>query len=482
MYEYEYDEFFIGGHWVAPAGDGTVEIISPATEEAVAVIPEATEADIDAAVSSARAAWDRRTWRDLYPAERGRKVLRLAEVLDSRADDIARRVTLEMGQPMALSARSQRGAIGLIRSFVDALDRIVFEERRTGPAGPALVRREGVGVAAAISPWNGPFFLSAVKVAPALLAGCSVIAKPADNTPLSGYVLAEAAAEADLPEGVLSVVPAGREAGAHLVAHPGVNKVSFTGSTDSGRKIAAVCGEQLKRVSLELGGKSAAIALDDVDIETLVPALVAGSFYNTGQACTALTRLVVHRSRYDEVVEAMAQAAKNMVVGDPLDQATQIGPLATAAQRNRVEAYIGIGKSEGARLVHGGGRPAHLPKGYFVEPTVFADVRNDMRIAQEEIFGPVLSVLPYDGTDDDAIAIANDSKYGLHGAVFTPDRARAEYVAARVESGTFTINGYVNNPAAPFGGVKGSGIGREFGAEGIDEFLEYHTINDPAAA
>jgi betaine-aldehyde dehydrogenase len=479
VYEYQYDKLFIGGQWVSPAGSETVDVVSPTTEQPVASIPKATDADIDAAVAAARKAHDDRTWRDLPPAERGKQLLALADLLEARADDIARRVTLEMGQPMALSARSQRGAIGLIRSFVEVLDRVVFEERREGPAGPSTVRRRAVGVAAAISPWNGPFFLSAVKVAPALLAGCSVIAKPADNTPLSGYVLAEAAAELDLPPGVLSVVPAGREAGAHLVAHPGVDKVSFTGSTESGRKIAAVCGTQLKRVSLELGGKSAALALDDVDLETLVPALVAGSFYNTGQACTALTRLVVHRSRYDEVVEAMAQAAKAMVVGDPLDPATQIGPLATAEQRERVERYIEIGKSEGARLVQGGGRPSEPGTGYFVEPTVFADVRNDMRIAQEEIFGPVLSIIPFDGTDDDAIAIANDSTYGLHGAVFTPNKERAEYVAARVESGTFTINGYVNNPAAPFGGVKASGLGREFGAEGLEEFLEFHTVNDP---
>jgi betaine-aldehyde dehydrogenase len=369
----------------------------------------------------------------------------------------------------------------LIRSFVDAVDRIVWEERRQGPMGPATVRREGIGVAAAISPWNGPFFLSVIKVVPALLAGCSVIAKPADNTPLSGYLFAEAAAELGFPEGVLSVVPAGRSAGAHLVAHPGVDKVSFTGSTDAGRKIAAVCGTQLKSVSLELGGKSAAIALDDADLEVLVPTMVAGAFYNTGQACTALTRLVVHRSRYDEVVDAMISAAQSMVIGDPLDPATQIGPLATAAQRERVESYIEIGKTE-ATLAFGGGRPADRETGWFVEPTIFTDVSNDARIAQEEIFGPVLSIIPFEGDDDAAVAIANDTAYGLHGAVFTSNPTRAQYIAERVDSGTFTVNGYINNPAAPFGGVKASGLGREFGPEGLEEYLEYRTVNDPRAS
>ncbi|MBF6207859.1 aldehyde dehydrogenase [Streptomyces gardneri] len=478
---YEYDKFFVGGQWAAPTGSNRRDIVSPATEEVVASIPEATTADIDAAVTAARAAWDARTWRDAPVRERAQKILALADLLDGRAEDLARRVTAEMGQPMSLSTRSQATAIRLIRSFVDALDHIVFEERRQGPSGPATVRREGVGVAAAISPWNGPFFLSVIKVVPALLAGCSVIAKPADNTPLSGYVLAEAAAELDLPDGVLSVIPAGRKVGAHLVAQRGVDKVSFTGSTVAGRAIASVCGEQLKSVSLELGGKSAAIALDDVDLSVLVPAMVAGAFYNTGQACTALTRLVVHRSRYEEVVDSMVTAAKGMVIGDPMDLATQIGPLASAEQRDRVERYIEIGKSE-ATLACGGGRPADQARGFFVEPTIFTDVRNDMRIAQEEIFGPILSIIPFDGGDDEAIAIANGTAYGLHGAVFTQDAERAAHVAKRVESGTFTINGYVNNPAAPFGGVKASGLGREFGAEGIAEYLEFHTINDPHAS
>jgi aldehyde dehydrogenase (NAD+) len=318
-----------------------------------------------------------------------------------------------------------------------------------------------------------------MTIVPALLAGCSVVAKPAVETPLTGFVLAEAMAEAGLPAGALSVLPADREIGQHLVSHPGIAKVSFIGSTAAGRQIAATCGQQLKQVCLELGGKSAAIVLDDADLSVLIPALIVGSFYNTGQACNALTRLLVPRSRHDEVVDALLTAVKGLAVGDPLDPATQIGPLAMRRQLDRVLGYIELGKSEGATLACGGGRPANLDQGFYVEPTVFTGVRNDMRIAQEEIFGPVLLVIAYDGGDDEAVAIANDSSYGLHGAVFTRDHDRAARVAAAVDSGTCTINGYVTNTAAPYGGVKGSGYGRERGVEGIGEFLEYRTINDP---
>lgn len=344
------------------------------------------------------------------------------------------------------------------------------------------ILREPVGVVAAISPWNGPLFLSLVKVVPALLTGCSVVAKPAVETPLTGFVLGELLQRAGIPDGVVSILPADRDAGQHLVAHPGIDKVTFTGSTAAGRRIAATCGEHLKRVSLELGGKSAALALDDVEVDVLVPALLAGSFYNSGQACNALTRLVVHRSRHDEVVDALIDGVKGLVVGDPADPKTQIGPMASATQRARVESYIEAGRAEGATVACGGGRPADLPRGWYVEPTVFTGVDNSMRVAQEEIFGPVLSVIPFDGGDEAAVAIANDSDYGLHGAVFTADPERALAVARRVESGTFTINGYLTNTAAPFGGLKASGLGREFGPEGLGEFLEYRTINDPRAS
>ncbi|GHF36100.1 betaine-aldehyde dehydrogenase [Amycolatopsis bartoniae] len=479
---YDYDRILIGGRWTEPASPEKVEVVSPTTEEVVARIPRVTAADVDRAVDAARESWRRRAWRDAPPDERISAVRRLADLLAEHADDLAQRVTSEMGSPITMSKGSQAGAIGLVRSFADAYEKLTLEERRPGPRGPAWILREPVGVVAAISPWNGPLFLSLVKVVPALLTGCSVVAKPAVETPLTGFVLGELLQRAGIPDGVVSILPADRDAGQHLVAHPGIDKVTFTGSTAAGRRIAATCGEHLKRVSLELGGKSAALALDDVEVDVLVPALLAGSFYNSGQACNALTRLVVHRSRHDEVVDALIDGVKGLVVGDPADPKTQIGPMASATQRARVESYIEAGRAEGATVACGGGRPADLPRGWYVEPTVFTGVDNSMRVAQEEIFGPVLSVIPFDGGDEAAVAIANDSDYGLHGAVFTADPERALAVARRVESGTFTINGYLTNTAAPFGGLKASGLGREFGPEGLGEFLEYRTINDPRAS
>ncbi|MFI7166286.1 aldehyde dehydrogenase [Rhodococcus erythropolis] len=482
MIAYEYDKFLIGGKWVLPEGDGVIDVVSPASGAVVARVPEAVPADIDKAVAAARKAWDDRVWRDQSPEDRAKIIVKLAELLDSNTEDLAQRVTAEMGSPITMSRGSQKAGIGLVFSFVDAVREIAFEERRQTKRGPVSIRRQPVGVVAAISPWNGPLYLSLVKVIPALLAGCSVIAKPAIETPLTGYRLGELMLEAGIPEGVLSIIPAGREVGQHLVAHPGIDRVSFTGSTAAGRLIAATCGQQLKGCSLELGGKSAAIVLDDADIDVVVPAMVAGAFYNTGQACNALTRMVVHSNRHNEVVSALVDAVRKMKVGDPSDPDTVIGPLVSRTQLDRVNRYIDIGKSEGAVLACGGGRPSGLESGYYVEPTVFTDVHNDMTIAQEEIFGPVLSVIRYDGDDDEAIAIANASIYGLHGAVFTRDTERAQRIASRVEAGTFSINGYVTNPDAPYGGVKASGLGRENGAEGLAEFLDYHVINDPRAA
>jgi len=476
---YEYDRLLIGGQWTAPASAETAEVISPSTERVVGRIPRVTETDVDRAVEAARSVWRDRVWRDLAPAERLAVIGKLTELLAERADDLALRVSTEMGSPITMSTRSQGAAIGLVRSFMTAYEGMTLETPWPAPQGSATLLREPVGVVAAISPWNGPLFLSLVKVIPALLSGCSVVAKPADQTPLTGFVLAELLQEAGVPDGVVSILPADRVAGQHLVAHPGVDHVSFTGSTAAGRLIAATCGQQLKRASLELGGKSPALVLDDADVDVLVPAVLAGSLYNTGQACNALTRLVVHRSRHDEVVDAIVSAVKGLVVGDPFDPETQIGPLAFEAHRDRVEGYIEAGRAEGATLACGGGRPADLSRGWYVEPTVFTDVTNDMRIAREEIFGPVLSVIAYDGDDDEAVAIANDTDYGLHGAVFTSDAERAMRVARRVESGTFSINGYMTNYLAPYGGVKASGLGREFGVAGIEEYLEYHVINDP---
>ena len=339
--------------------------------------------------------------------------------------------------------------------------------------------KEPVGVVGAIAPWNVPLFIAAAKLAPSLAAGCTVVFKPAPETPLDAFRLAEIFAEAGLPEGVLSVLPAGREVGEHLVTHPGVDKVSFTGSSLAGKRIGGLCGERLKRCTLELGGKSAAIILDDADLAATLPNLLPNALMNNGQACIAQTRILAPRDRYDEVVEALVEQVKTMVVGDPLDPATEVGPLVASRQRDRVEGYLRSGQEEGAKVALGGGRPAGLDKGYYVEPTIFVDVDNKMKIAQEEIFGPVLAVIPYDG-DDDAVAIANDSNYGLCGSVWTDDNDRGLGIARQVRTGTYMLNASVPiDFATPFGGYKESGVGREFGPEGLEIFLEKKSIALP---
>jgi betaine-aldehyde dehydrogenase len=343
-----------------------------------------------------------------------------------------------------------------------------------------LVSKEPIGVVAAITPWNVPLFLACAKLAPALLSGSTVVFKPAPETPLDANVLAEIFVEAGLPAGVLNVVPAGREVGAHLVGHPGVDKVSFTGSTVAGRAIGAACGQNLKRVSLELGGKSAAILLDDVDLAESIPMLLPNAIMNNGEACISLTRILAPRDRYTEVTEALVEQVRAMKVGDALDPATEVGPLVAERQRDRVENYIRIGQDEGAKVAVGGGRPEGIDKGWFVEPTVFVDVDNSMRIAQEEIFGPVLSVIPYDD-EADAVRIANDSEYGLCGGVFTGDNDRGLAVARQVRTGTYMVNSNIPiDFSSPFGGYKASGVGREFGEDGLELFLEKKTINLPA--
>ena len=341
---------------------------------------------------------------------------------------------------------------------------------------PVIVRREPVGVVAAIVPWNVPQFVTMSKLAPALVAGCTMVLKPSPETPLDAILLAELVQEAGVPAGVLNIVPAGRESGEHLVRHPGVDKVAFTGSTAAGRRIAAICGEQLKRYSLELGGKSAAIILDDADLASTMEGLKMASLMNNGQACVAQTRILASRARYDEIVEALAETVKGMKVGDPSDPMTEIGPLVAERQQERVEKYIALGQEEGARVVVGGnGRPEGLDRGWYVQPTVFADATNDMRIAQEEIFGPVLTVIPYDDVDD-AVRIANDSEFGLAGSVWTTDADAGWDVARRVRTGTYGINQYMMDFIAPFGGYKASGVGREFGKEGLEHYLEYKSI------
>jgi aldehyde dehydrogenase (NAD+) len=476
-----YDRLFIGGDWVDPSSSATFEVVSPSSEELVGRVPEAQNADIDRAVAAAREAFDHGPWPHMAPAERALVLSKAADAIRNDMQGIAELISNEMGSPVSWGTLAQVLAPTMIMDYYAGLgSTFAFDRVKDGLLGPVMVTKEPVGVVAAITPWNVPLFLATAKLSPALLAGCTVVFKPAPETPLDANVLAEILAEAGLPKGVLSVVPAGREVGDYLVNHPGVDKVSFTGSTAAGRKIGAACGANLKRVSLELGGKSAAILLDDVDLATAVPLMMPNAIMNNGEACISLTRILAPRDRYAEVSEALVEAVRAMKVGDALDPATEVGPLVAERQRDRVESYFRIGQEEGAKLAIGGGRPEGLDKGWFVDPTVFLDVDNSMRIAQEEIFGPVLSVIPYDD-EADAVRIANDSDYGLCGAVYTGDNDRGLNVARQVRTGTYMVNSNVPiDFSSPFGGYKASGVGREFGEDGLELFLEKKTITLPA--
>jgi aldehyde dehydrogenase (NAD+) len=478
----DYDRLFIGGDWVAPEGTDTISVISPSTEEVVGRVPDGTEADIDKAVAAARTAFDRGPWPRMTPAERGEIVAKVAAQITAEMSDMAEIITLEMGSPISFSALGQVLAPSMIFSYYAELAKtFAFDEVRAGMLNPqVLVTKEPVGVVGAIAPWNVPLFIAAAKLAPSLVAGCTVVYKPAPETPFDAFRLAEIFAEAGLPQGVLSVIPAGREVSEYLVKHDGVDKISFTGSGVGGKRIGGLCGERLKRCTLELGGKSAAIMLDDVDLATAIPALMPNAIMNNGQACIAQTRILAPRARYDEVVDAVVANVAAMTVGDPMDPATVVGPVVAERQRARIEGYLDSGREEGASVAIGGGRPAGFDKGWYVEPTVFTNVDNKMKIAQEEIFGPVLVVIPYDG-DQQAIDIANDSNYGLCGSVWTGDNDRGLGVARQVRTGTYMLNAPVPiDFTTPFGGFKESGLGREFGPEGLDTFLEKKSIALPA--
>jgi len=477
-----YDRLFIGGEWRAPAGTGTIDVVNPATEEPAGRVPEATEADIDRAVEAARTAFDEGPWPKMAPTERAEILTKVSQAVQAEMGELAVLISTEMGSPVSWATLGQVFAPSMIFDYYAGLaGTYPFDEVRQGVMGQVLVTGEPVGVVGAIAPWNVPLFVSAAKLSPALVAGCTVVLKPAPETPLDAFRLAELFTDSGLPKGVLSVVPAGREVGEHLVRHPAVDKVSFTGSTVAGKKIGAICGEQLKRFSLELGGKSAAIILDDANLEETLPMLLPNSLMNNGEACVAQTRILAPRDRYQEVVDALSERMSAMKVGDPLDPETEVGPLVAARQRERVEGYIKIGQEEGAKVALGGGRPSGQPKGWYVEPTLFVDVDNSMRIAQEEIFGPVLAVIAYDGGDDQAVAVANDSSYGLCGSVWTSDPDRGLEVARRVRTGTYMLNAPIPiDFATPFGGFKESGMGREFGPEGLELFLEQKSISLPA--
>ncbi|OBK25130.1 aldehyde dehydrogenase [Mycobacterium asiaticum] len=476
----EYDKLFIGGKWTEPSTSEVIEVHCPATGEYVGKVPLAAAADVDAAVSAARAAFDNGPWPAMPPKERAAVIAKALQLLEERKEHFAKLLADETGQPpMTIETMHWMGTMGALNFFAGpAVDQVKWREVRTGSYGQTIVHREPVGVVAAIVAWNVPLFLAVNKLGPALLAGCTVVLKPAAETPLTANALAEVFADAGLPEGVLSVVPGGIETGQALTSNHDVDLFTFTGSSAVGKEIGRRAAELLKPCTLELGGKSAAIVLEDVDLASAVPMMVFSGIMNTGQACVGQTRILAPRSRYDEIVDAVSTFVQALPVGPPSDPAAQIGSLISEKQRARVEGYIAKGIEEGARVVCGGGRPEGLDNGFFVQPTVFADVDNKMTIAQEEIFGPVLAIIAYD-TEEDAVKIANDSAYGLAGSVWTTDVPKGIEISEKIRTGTYAINWYAFDPCCPFGGYKNSGIGRENGPEGVEHFTQQKSVLMP---
>lgn len=471
------EKFFIDGQWVEPQSDKKLEVISPVTEELLLSYPEASTSDMNHAVDAARKAFDNGPWPRLEPSERAGYLRRVAELLTKRLDDIAQAWTMQVGAPITLTKHLVGQNPALFNYYADLIETYPFvDERERDDGGLVKVVKEPVGVCAAITPWNAPLVLLSYKIAAGLAAGCTMVSKPSPETPLEAYILAECIEEAGLPAGVFNLVPAGRESGDHLVRHPEIDKVAFTGSTAAGRHIASVCSERIARASLELGGKSAAVLLDDADFAAALPSLMVYTMPITGQVCFSLTRILVPETRKQEFLDTYLSAVSEIKVGDPSDPETNMGPLTMERQLERVQSYIAAGREEGAILACGGGRPKGFDKGYFIEPTVFTGVTPDMKIAQEEIFGPVVSVIGY-SDEEDAARKANDSIYGLSGAVFTADPERGYAMARRMRTGSVTINGMIVDPKHPFGGFKQSGMGREGGIEGLDNYVETKTIH-----
>jgi acyl-CoA reductase-like NAD-dependent aldehyde dehydrogenase len=461
------DKLFIGGEWVDPSGSETIDVINSSTEEVMGRIPQGTPEDVERAVAAARAAFD--SWSQTPLVERQNTIRAIAAGLAARSEEIAATIAQEVGMPIGLSTAVQAGLPTMtFTSVPDLVEDIVWQEE----IGNSLVVREPIGVVGAITPWNYPLHQIAAKVAPALAVGCTVVLKPSEVAPLNAFILAEIIEEAGLPAGVFNLVTGtGPVVGEAIASHPGVDMVSFTGSTRAGRRVSELAAQNVKPVALELGGKSPNVILDDADLETAVTDGVTKCYFNSGQTCSALTRMLVPRERLAEAEQIAAAVAGAFTVGDPFDEDTKLGPLVSDVQRERVRGYINKGIEEGAKLVAGGADPPDgIDRGFFVQPTVFSDVRNDMTIAQEEIFGPVLSIIPYDD-EEDAIRIANDSAYGLAGGVWSSDEERAKRVARRIRTGQVEINGGVFNPLAPFGGYKQSGHGRELGRYALEEYL-----------
>ena len=475
---FERQVFLIGGESVKPHGSTSIEIVSPTTEEIVGRVPLGSEIDIDAAVKAARIAFDMGPWPRMSVAERRKVLLDVANLLDEDAPELDSLATAENGVPV----RNRQGYLADGLRYLANLTPQEPEYRVGANGEQAAIVHEPAGVVAAIVPWNAPLPLSMAKVGPALLAGCTVVLKPAPETPLTAYPFVEAFLRAGLPPGALNLVPADRRESELLVRHPGVDHVSFTGSKATGKIVGAICGEQVKRFTLELGGKSAAIVLDDADLATVAPAVLGGGMLlNNGEACCAWTRILVPANRHDEVLDALCDVAKQVRIGDPSDAECELGPLISSKHRDKVEGYIKLGREEGAVVAIGGGRPPALPKGWYVEPTILARANNDMRSSREEIFGPVVSVIPY-ANEEEAIKIANDSDYGLSAAVFTAQQQRGLELAARIRSGMVGVNSLAYNIAFPFGGFKQSGIGRQYGREGLNEFYEIKAIQVSASA